>query len=95
MKKVTVKRLESKLKKLKHITFDGHVVVIILGTLLKKAKRIQREVKKKDLNSIKLHDLNVQSRTIRELIDEMLIDLSLLSLKRELQRKKKANARKK
>jgi len=92
--KVTQKQLETKLKKLKHITFDGHVVVIILGTLLKKAKKIQKEVKKKNLTSIKVHDLNVQSRTIRELIDEMLIDLSLLSLKRELQKKQK-NARKK
>ena len=62
-RKVTPKMIESKLKIVKNMKIDGKIVVIILGTMLKKAKKIQREVKNKKLNSTKLHDLNVQSRT--------------------------------
>lgn len=88
-KKVTSKQIESKLKKLKNITLDGNVVVIILGTLLNKAKKIQREVKKKNLNWIKVHDLNVQSRTIRELIDDMLVGLSNQAIREQLRKQKR------
>jgi len=76
-KKITSKQIESKLKKLKNINFDNcGCIVILLGTLLKKAKIITKDLKKKNLNSIKLHDLNVQSRTIREIIDDMLEELT-------------------
>jgi len=86
-KKVTSKEIESKLKKLKNITIDGNAVVVILGSLLKKAKIITRELNKKNLNSITLHDLNVQSRTIRELIDDMLQGLENEAIRQQLKPK--------
>lgn len=88
-RKVTPKMIESKLKIVKNMKIDGKIVVIILGTMLKKAKKIQREVKNKKLNSTKLHDLNVQSRTIRDLIDDMLQGITNEVIRQELKRKRK------
>ena len=88
-KKVTSSMVESNLKRVKKMKIDGSVVVIILGCLLKKAKKIQKQVKNKKLNSSQLHDLNIQSRTIRDLIDDMLVSLANEVLRQELRKKKR------
>lgn len=91
-RKVTAKMIESNLKRVKNMKIEGKLVVIILGCLLKKAKKIQKQVKNKKLNSDQLHDLNVQSRVIRDLIDDMLVGITSEVLTQEL-RKRKRNAK--
>lgn len=81
--------IESNLERVKKMKIDGRMIVAILGTLLTKAKKIQREVKKKDLKSGRLHDLNVQSRTLSDLIDDMLVELIKEMLRQELKKRKR------
>lgn len=81
--------IESNLERVKKMKIDGRMIVAILGTLLTKAKKIQREVKKKDLKSSRLHDLNVQSRTLSDLIDDMLVELIKEMLRQELKKRKR------
>lgn len=88
-RKITAKQIESNLEKVKKMKIDGRMIVAILGTLLTKAKKIQREIKKKDLKSSRLHDLNVQSRTLSDLIGDMLVELSKEMLRQELKKRKR------
>lgn len=88
-RKITPKMIESNLERVKKMKIDGRMIVAILGTLLTKAKKIQREVKKKDLKSSRLHDLNVQSRTLSDLIDDMLVELIKEMLRQELKKRKR------
>jgi len=87
--KINAKQIEANLERVKKMKIDGRMIVAILGTLLTRAKKIQREIKKKDLKSGRLHDLNVQSRTLSDLIGDMLVELTKEMLRQQLKLAKK------
>ena len=88
-KQITPKQLKAKMEKLKKVQIDGRIFVAIMGSLLTRAKLIQREIKKKNINSLRLHDLNVQSHTLSIIVDDMLQAFIKETIRQELEKKQK------
>ncbi len=89
MKKVTQKKLMKTMNAVKKMKIDGRLLVAILGTLLTRAKYIQKQTKRKNVSAGELHDLNVQSKTLSVLIDDMLQAMVKEMLRQTLQEHKK------
>jgi len=89
MKKVTRKKMVKSMNAVKKMKIDGRILVAILGTLLTRARFIQKEMKRKKITAGELHDLNVQSKTLSILIDDMLQAMVKELLRQTLQEHKK------
>ncbi len=72
MKDANEKMIRDNLKNVKKMMMDGRLLVAMLETLLTRAKKIQKESKKKNVNRLRLHDLKIQSQLLHIIIDDML-----------------------
>jgi len=86
-------RFEIKLELIKNKRIDGRLVVAILDSVLKQAtkikKKLDKELKKKKPDRKVLHDLSVESRAFRNLVDEMIVNLVKVITKINLQKRRK------